>query len=1418
MVITMTFSGLGGLLLFDKNVNQADAAVANDFKVFVMAPLEKIYDWNAFARQLSTLKNNGVYALTTDVWWGYVEGAGDNVFDWSYYKQYADVVRKSGLKWVPIMSTHQCGGNVGDNVNIPIPGWLWSKDTADNMKFKSETGSWNSETLAPWWSGLATQYDELYASFASNFSGYKDIITKIYLSGGPAGELRYPSYSAADGWTYPSRGKIECFSGAAIADFRNSMQAKYGTIAALNASWGINLTAFSGIYPPGDADNFFKYGWYTNYGKDFMDWYQGVLIKHIQTISAKAHARFDTVFGVRVGAKISGVHWQMNNPSMPHSAEKCAGYNDYGKILDQFKASNIDLTFTCLEMDDSKSYTYPEYSAPASLVTMVSNAAKARGVRINGENALPIINDNSKYVRVGQTVDQYNYNGFTLLRLGNIVRSDGGETGEMWGFKNYIINKQPPEPSPTVTANLPTSGNTAVVYYKKGTWPTSYLHYSPEGYGWTIAPGLQMSDNSGYDGYSKIVVYLGTGSKMQACFNNGSGTWDNNSNANYTIYSGISTVKDGKVLPGTPDVTTSPTPGNKITIYYKQGFSTPYVHYRSDNGVWTISPGVAMGDSEVAGYKKITIDVGSASRGEVAFNNGAGLWDDNGGQNYVFNIGTFTYTPSADRSPGALIAGAPVVQPSPSIIPGPYGNEVTVYYKKGFTTPYIHYRPAGGTWTTVPGKPMPDAEIAGYAKMTINIGDASQLEACFNNGSGIWDSNSSKNYFFGVGTWTYTPVAPNWTGVGTITQGIASSNPLPASPTPQPSTVPKIAAVYYNTDSGFDKPIVQYRTDLLGDWKQITLGASNLGGWSKVTIDMGSSDKLYVAWTDGKGNWDNNSGGFYEFRAGVFNYSQGAILQGAPSGAVSDNVPPGAPVSLAVYSNTWNTATLTWSEASDNYGVASYDLFKDGQCIASVCNDMMTYKVKGLTGSSTYNFIVKAKDGDGNISIDSNTVSVATYAAPADVLPPTAPTGLVSTAKNDTAVSLSWNASTDNTGVQSYDVYNGGNYIGSSNTTNYTAALLAPYTQQKFTVRALDAEGNESELSNVLYVTTDAPIDTTAPSVVTTLTSTAKTSTTVTLSWSPSTDNVKVTGYDILNGDAFVTNTTGTSYTVAGLAPNTEYTFEVKAKDLAGNASADNNKVTVITNPATGNMVTVYYKRGFATPYMHYKKANGTWTVAPGTAIPQSETAGYNKITIDIGSLAQLECVFTNGSGIWDNNAKQNYKVNPGTWTYVPNTDATKPGTWYQGAPGSTPINILSNGGFENGNSYGWSEWHPTGQIAKFGVDSNDVHSGTYKLYFWDTAPYKQSMHQIKTGLSNGTYKVGAWVKVIAYGSNPTTARMEVLSFGGQDVYVNASVDSTWRYFETTVNVTNGQIDIGFYIDCPGSTSMQIDDVTLIAQ
>ncbi|MEV5957463.1 carbohydrate binding domain-containing protein [Streptomyces sp. NPDC051987] len=127
--------------------------------------------------------------------------------------------------------------------------------------------------------------------------------------------------------------------------------------------------------------------------------------------------------------------------------------------------------------------------------------------------------------------------------------------------------------------------------------------------------------------------------------------------------------------------------------------------------------------------------------------------------------------------------------------------------------------------------------------------------------------------------------------------------------------------------------------------------------------------------------------------------------------------------------------------------------------------------------------------------------------------------------------------------------------------------------------------------------------DTQAPTAPANLTSTGKTSSSVSLSWSAATDNVGVTGYDVYNGSALATSVSGTSATVSGLSASTAYTFTVKARDAAGNVSAASNAVSVTTNAGTGG------GSGFkqAAPYLYEG-----WGDPPSPATVMSATGVKN--------------------------------------------------------------------------------------------------------------------------------------------------------------------------------------------------------------
>jgi len=182
---------------------------------------------------------------------------------------------------------------------------------------------------------------------------------------------------------------------------------------------------------------------------------------------------------------------------------------------------------------------------------------------------------------------------------------------------------------------------------------------------------------------------------------------------------------------------------------------------------------------------------------------------------------------------------------------------------------------------------------------------------------------------------------------------------------------------------------------------------------------------------------------------------------------------------------------------------------------------------------------------------------------------PTVPTGVINTVPTSSSFTLAWTASTDAVGVSGYDVYKDNVYYGTTTSTSLAITNLTANSPYSMTVKAKNAAGGVSAASTPLIVTT-AKVESIPPSIPTGLLNTTPTTTTFTLLWSASTDNVAVTGYDVYKDGVFYGSTNSTSLAISDLIAETPYSMTVKAKDAAGNFSALSTALIVTTAfPAT---------------------------------------------------------------------------------------------------------------------------------------------------------------------------------------------------------------------------------------------------------
>lgn len=292
------------------------------------------------------------------------------------------------------------------------------------------------------------------------------------------------------------------------------------------------------------------------------------------------------------------------------------------------------------------------------------------------------------------------------------------------------------------------------------------------------------------------------------------------------------------------------------------------------------------------------------------------------------------------------------------------------------------------------------------------------------------------------------------------------------------------------------------------------------------------------------------------------NHSAVATLSVTVTCGLLDTQPPSVPVP-SVANMTQAKIGITWPPSTDNVGVTGYDTYLNGVLVATL-PPLHSYTFNGLSCGVSYTLGVDAYDAAGNHSAIGS-VQGSTKSCGGDTQPPSVPTNLAGV-PSTRSVALTWNASTDNVGVVGYDIFRNGIKVAISAKPGYRDRGLTAGTSYTYTVDAFDAAGNHSAQSSAIQVTTLSTGDTQPPTVPTGLIVTGITSSTVSLGWTASNDNIGVAGYDIYQGGVLVGTTAATSYTDTGLSAGTSYTYTVDAFDAAGNYSAESSPVSVTTS------------------------------------------------------------------------------------------------------------------------------------------------------------------------------------------------------------------------------------------------------------
>ena len=265
-----------------------------------------------------------------------------------------------------------------------------------------------------------------------------------------------------------------------------------------------------------------------------------------------------------------------------------------------------------------------------------------------------------------------------------------------------------------------------------------------------------------------------------------------------------------------------------------------------------------------------------------------------------------------------------------------------------------------------------------------------------------------------------------------------------------------------------------------------------------------------------------------------------------------DITPPSTPLDFAGNPISGKRVDLSWSGGGDNVALDHFDVYREGTLIGSPTTSPYS-DTTGLVPATSYQYCLQAVDTSGNTG-SSTCIDVTTK----DDVTPSVPTGVGATPVSPTQVNVSWTASSDNVGVDHYNVLRNGALVGSPAASPYSDSAASAGTTYTYCVVAYDAAGNTSEVppgSACASATTPVP-DGIKPSDPTLALATVMSQTQIMVTWIPSTDNVGVHHYEVTRNGTLAGSPTSPPFNDTGLAPATQYTYCVLAKDAAGNASA----------------------------------------------------------------------------------------------------------------------------------------------------------------------------------------------------------------------------------------------------------------------
>ncbi|MCL2099087.1 MAG: formylglycine-generating enzyme family protein [Oscillospiraceae bacterium] len=355
----------------------------------------------ADANLLSQLRNLGFTSAEQYVTWETCENRGEGDWDFSYWDKQLELVRASGLKWLPFVIA-------GPAYALPD----WYRAGKDHLGARCLEHNMESLIQSHFDKGFYKYIERFIKKFAEHYSDHSVFEGVLFGVTGDFGESIVSDWHG--NWPTQIPGLYHAHSGYwcndpyARADFKDKMREKFKTIEQVNQAWGTEFPSFENLsFPPVESDpKNFRIDEHTTAGVyrpetagqrrrwvDFVDWYRGSMTEYVRFWMETARKYLpDTELYICTGG--DAVAWHA--AEFAAQCKVCAEVGGGVRITNE--ASNYGVNFTVTNWVASAGAFYNAYYSfePAGQVTergavcRIYNAAatNAKGLHYYSGNIL----------------------------------------------------------------------------------------------------------------------------------------------------------------------------------------------------------------------------------------------------------------------------------------------------------------------------------------------------------------------------------------------------------------------------------------------------------------------------------------------------------------------------------------------------------------------------------------------------------------------------------------------------------------------------------------------------------------------------------------------------------------------------------------------------------------------------------------------------------------------------------------------------------------------------------------------------------------------------------------------------------------------------------------------------------------------